>query len=327
MVCGMPTNALRSSLITALAAGMLPLLAACGGSAGSGVKTGTADSASTAGSSSKTTKTADGATQLTIPDGTDDETKKRYIYENALAACMKKQGFTYTPHVVQATQSGMSMADGDGKDYALAKKYRQKYGFGYYSRAVYPDDPTVVGRKLQMAQAAGASTADNDEAGLTAAQKKAYATALSGPAAAKVNGVEKLGGCELKAQTAAYGPALSAAAQKKRDEAKAEKNRQAGQALNGDAGLVQLAQSYAGCLRDQGITVSTTQPTGLPDMVRFQVGDQIGEHGISSLSKEAALPKLAKEIDLALKDLECGKAFRAAYFPKFDANPYYGDAG
>jgi hypothetical protein len=309
----------------ALAAGMLPLLAACAGSGGSGVRTGSAaDSASTAGGGSKTTKTADGATQLTIPDGTDDETKKRYIYENALAACMKKQGFTYTPHAVETTQPGMSMADGDGKDYGLAKKYRQKYGFGYYSRAVYPDDPTVAGRKLQ---AAGTSTADNDEAGLTAAQKKAYATALSGPAVAKVNGVEKLGGCELNAQTAAYGPALSAAEQKKQDDAKAEKNRQAGQALNGDAELVQLAQSFAGCLRDQGITVSTTQPTGLPDMVRFQVGDQIGEHGISGLSKEAALPKLAKEIDLALKDLECGKAFRAAYFPKFDANPYYADAG
>lgn len=318
----MPTNAIRNSLVTALAAGMLPLLAACGGS---GVRTGAAaDSASTAGSGSKTTTTADGATQLTIPDGTDDETKKRYIYENALAACMKKQGFTYTPHAVETTQSGMSMADGDGKDYALAKKYRQKYGFGYYSRAVYPDDATVAGRKLQ---AAGASAADNDETGLTAAQKKAYATALSGPAAAKVNGVEKLGGCELNAQTAAYGPALSAAEQKKQDDAKAEKNRQAGQALNGDAELVQLAQSYAGCLRDQGITVSTTQPTGLPDMVKFQVGDQIGEHGISGLTKEAALPKLAKEIDLALKDLECGKSFRAAYFPKFDANPYYGDAG
>jgi hypothetical protein len=322
MVCGMPTNALRSSLITALAAGMLPLLAACAGSGGSGVKTGAAESASTAGSGSKTTTTADGATQLTIPDGTDDETKKRYIYENALAVCMKKQGFTYTPHA--AEQSGTSFGDGDGKDYAAAKTYRQKYGFGYYSRAVYPDDPNVVGRKLK---GAGAGAADNDETGLTAAQKKAYATALSGPAAAKVNGVEKLGGCELNAQTAAYGPALSAAEQKKQAEAKAEKNRQAGQALNGDAGLVQLAQSYAGCLRDQGITVSTTQPTGLPDMVRFQVGDQIGEHGISSLSKEAALPKLAKEIDLALKDLECGKAFRAAYFPKFDANPYYSDAG
>jgi hypothetical protein len=324
MVCGMPTNALRSYLITALAAGMLPLLAACAGSGGSGdsgVKTGAADSASTAGSGSKTTTTADGATQLTIPDGTDDETKKRYIYENALAACMKKQGFTYTPHA--AEQSGTAFADGDGKDYAAAKTYRQKYGFGYYSRAVYPDDSNVVGRKLQAAAAA----ADNDETGLTAAQKKAYATALSGPAAAKVNGVEKLGGCELNAQTAAYGPALSAAEQKKQNEAKAEKNRQAGQALNGDAALVQLAQSYAGCLRDQGITVSTTQPTGLPDMVRFQVGSQIGEHGISGLSKETALPKLAKEIDLALKDLECGKAFRAAYFPKFDANPYYSDAG
>ena len=40
------------------------------------------------------------------------------------------------------------------------------------------------------------------------------------------------------------------------------------------------------------------------------------------MSKEEALPLLTKDIDIALKDLECGKKFRAAYFPKEKAHPY-----
>jgi hypothetical protein len=44
------------------------------------------------------------------------------------------------------------------------------------------------------------------------------------------------------------------------------------------------------------------------------------------MTKEAALPLLTKEIDVSLKDLECGKQFRAAYFPKEKAHPYTGGA-
>lgn len=45
------------------------------------------------------------------------------------------------------------------------------------------------------------------------------------------------------------------------------------------------------------------------------------------MSKEEALPLLTKEIDLAMKDLECGKEFRAAYFPKFLKAPGSTGAG
>ena len=131
---GMPKNTLRSSLITALAVGMLPLLAACGG--GSGDEDGKNSGSSAAGGG---TKNVDGDVQLNIPEGVNAEPRRKYVRENAIAACMKKEGFTYTPHVTEAPPADVN--PGDGEDYAAAKKYRQKYGFGNYAPAVYPDDP------------------------------------------------------------------------------------------------------------------------------------------------------------------------------------------
>ncbi|MEK8144219.1 hypothetical protein NKH18_27270 [Streptomyces sp. M10(2022)] len=113
------------------------LLGACGGS--SDTAGADAGSGSTADGG---TKTVDGAAQLTIPDGTNDEIKKMYIEENAIAVCMKKKGFTYTPHMANP-QDADSSDSVDGQDYALAKKQRQKYGFGTYAAAAYPDDPSA----------------------------------------------------------------------------------------------------------------------------------------------------------------------------------------
>lgn len=44
--------------------------------------------------------------------------KKQYLLENAIAACMKKQGFTYTP--VAPEDPAASWAT-DGADYELTK--------------------------------------------------------------------------------------------------------------------------------------------------------------------------------------------------------------
>lgn len=85
--------------MSALALGLLPLLAACGGTDS---KSAAGNGSSESGTTSATT-TVDGATQLTVPDGVDNATKKQYIEENAIAVCMKKQGFTYTPHVQTST--------------------------------------------------------------------------------------------------------------------------------------------------------------------------------------------------------------------------------
>lgn len=303
--------------MSALALGLLPLLAACGGGSDSESAAGSGSSGSSA-----ATTTVDGATQLTVPDGVDDATKKQYIQENAVAVCMKKQGFTYTPHVQTSTASD-PLAGVDGEDYARAKKFRQKYGFGYYAGAVYPNDANVPFSKAAMAKRS--APLDHDEDGLTDAQKKAYDTALTGPPA-KTKAEEKVGGCSEVGRAAANGPALSAAAEKNAEKARDNQNHANGLALNGDPQLVQLAQQFATCLTGQGIQVSTTQPTGMVAMVRLDISKQLPENFLS-LSKDDALPLLNKDIAVALKDLDCGKKFRAAYFPKEKAKPYYGEDG
>lgn len=307
---------IRTSAL-ALGLGLLPLLAACGG--GSNSKSASSNASS---DSSPATTSVNGATQLTVPDGVDEDTKKQYIEENAIAVCMKKQGFTYTPHVQTSTATD-PYASLDGEDYARAKQFRQKYGFGYYAGAVYPNDPNVPFSKAATAKRT--SPQDQDEVGLTDAQKKAYDIALTGPPA-KTKAEEKVGGCSETGRVAAHGPALSAAAEKNAEKARDDQNHANGLALNGDAQLVQLAQQFASCLTGQGISVSTTQPTGMVDMVRIDISRQLPEN-FMSMSKEAALPLLNKDIGIALKDLECGKKFRAAYFPKEKAKPYYGENG
>ncbi|MDV9175670.1 hypothetical protein R6V09_36845 [Streptomyces sp. W16] len=312
---------IRGPLVTALAVGLLPLLAACGGG-GDGSGKSASSSGSSSGSGATTTTTAGGAVQLTVPDGVDDATKKQYIEENAVAVCMRKQGFTYTPHV-QSSNAADPLAAVDGEDYARAKQFRQKYGFGYYAGAVYPNDPDVPYSKAAMAKRTAPQ--DHDEDGLTDAQKKAYDIALTGPPA-KSKAEEKVGGCSEVGRAAAHGPALSAAAEKKAEKARDNANHANGLALNGDSQLVQLAQQFATCLTGQGISVSTTQPTGMVDMVRLDISRQLPEN-FMSMSREVALPLLNKDIGIALKDLDCGKKFRAAYFPKEKAKPYYGEDG
>lgn len=314
----MSKNAIRNSLAAALAVAMLPLVTGCGGSSD---KAGS-DSASAATDGS--TKAADGSGQLAIPAGSSDEVKKMYVLENAIAACMKKKGFTYTPHVV-TPRSDDPLAGIDGRGYAVSKKFRQKYGFGNYAAAVYPNDPNAPFSNAGGKHGGKTITPpDDDEKGFTPAQKKAYNNALNGvpPKTTDKEVLEKPGGCSAEAHVKAYGPDQSVADAKKQQAAREDANRSNGLALNGDAQLVQLAQQYATCLKAQGIPVTTTQPTGMVTMVRLE--QNVPENHFT-MSKEEALPLLTKEIDISLKDLECGKKFRAAYFPKEKAHPYWGD--
>jgi hypothetical protein len=313
----MPKMMVRNSLVAAVAVAMLPLVTGCGGSSD---KTGS-DSAAAADSS---TKAADGSGQLAIPDGSSDEVKKMYVLENATAACMKKKGFTYTPHVVTPS-SDDPLAGIDGRGYAVSKKFRQKYGFGNYAAAVYPNDPNAPFSNAGGKHGGKTITPpDDDEKGFTPAQKEAYNNALNGvpPKTTDKEVLEKPGGCSGEAHVKAYGPDPSVADAKKQQAAREDANRSNGLALNGDPQLVQLAQQYATCLKAQGIPVTTTQPTGMFNMVRLE--QKVPENH-ATMSKEEALPLLTKEIDISLKDLECGKKFRAAYFPKEKAHPYWGD--
>ncbi|MGW5366080.1 hypothetical protein, partial [Actinopolymorpha pittospori] len=140
-------------------------------------------------------------------------------------------------------------------------------------------------------------------------------------------GRKKLGGCMARAQEQVYGPQKSAAELEQESTANEEKDRESAQALDGDPRLVALAQSYASCLRREGVSVSTTQPTGIGDAVKFAFAETLPPNGPTSLTRQEALSRLTNEIHLALTDLECGKEFRADYFPKLKQHPYHGSNG
>ncbi|MEU9469703.1 hypothetical protein AB0D78_24305 [Streptomyces avermitilis] len=291
---------------------LLPLLAACSTEPASQLS---GDGKVSAGSSG----------QLDVPADASADVKKRYIVEKTIAACMKKQGFTYTPEPPMDIASSWAH---EGADYELTKKFRQKYGFGYAAAAVYPDDPQMSGSKAADKPSANAEYV----ASLTPGQKTAYDKAMGGPPDPKT-GEKDWTGCQGTANKEAYG---SASAQERSTETQSQ-NQANAQALNGDPKLVGLAQSYASCLKKDGIPVTTTQVTSMGEMVKLQVamaapaglgaGPVADGTDTKRMSKEEALPLLTKEIDLAMKDLDCGKDFRAAYFPKFLKAPGTTGAG
>ncbi|MGW0296480.1 hypothetical protein ACWDYK_07135 [Streptomyces anthocyanicus] len=297
--------------------GVWPAVATIGVLALSGCSQGDGHSAAPAASDGgRPSPTASAGGELAVPADADEETRKSYVRENAMAACMRAKGFTYTPHV---RSDEVAFTPVDGEDYDAAKKYREKYGFGLYAGAVYRDDPNVFGSAASNKQQDHNPDAAYLDS-LTPAQKEAYKKATGEKLR---NGKKDLGpGCLRDAREKAYGPEKSLAESEQETAEESQRALADQQALNGDPQLVSLAQEYAGCLTKAGIPVTTTQPTSMGDMVKFQVGDTIPADGILSLDKDEALARLTHEIGLAEKDLECGKKFRAAYFPKHAKHPF-----
>ncbi|KOV56020.1 hypothetical protein ADL00_27995 [Streptomyces sp. AS58] len=306
----------------AVAVSLLPLLAACG------TASDPADGGTASAGGGKTAAGSSG--QLDVPADASADIKEDYLIQNALASCMKKQGFLYTP--VVPVDPADSWTTG-GADYELTRKYRQKYGFGIYADIVYPDDPQARGGAVSLDDVA--DTANGEYvASLSAAQKAAYDKAMGVPGReAKATGVLPAG-CHRSATEEVYGSASTreiGARTTARDKAN-------GQALNGDPKLVALAQSYASCLRGHGIPVTTTQPTDIHEMVKLQalraapLGADSGDLNADgtpaeTIGKDEALPLLTRDVRLATQDLECGREFRAAYFPKFFKAPTSGGGG
>ncbi|MGW3149502.1 hypothetical protein ACWDG1_33535 [Streptomyces sp. NPDC001177] len=297
-------------LVSALAAGLITQLGGCaGGSAGDGAVPSPAESSDFVPADGSSGVAPPKSGELAVPADADPAMKEMILMENAIVACMRKEGFTYVPR--QIAEDPVSTAL-DGADYALARKYRQKYGFGLYSGLVYPDDPKAPRSKANPSSRA---VEDDPVSKLSPAQREAYEAALSGPK--KTGGSGGLPeGCKGKARRQVQGPDKNAADREKEAEATDEALRQAKQALNGDSQLVRLAQSYAACLRDEGITVTRTQPVDIGGAVESDLTAQWMDATKADMDSHSAIPLLAKEVEAALKDLECGKKFRAAYFPK-----------
>lgn len=293
------------------AAGVIALSACSGGDGGSAAPP--APTASSGGDAASASASAGG--ELAIPADADEDTKKQYVEQNALAACMRAKGFTYTAHVTQDGED--PLAEGEGRDYAAARKYRQKYGFGIWAGAVYRNDPNVWGSTAYNAKDTNPDSAYL--AALTSAERAAYDKAMGRQIK---DGKMVTGGCLKEAEEKAYGPAKSQAEIDKQSAEDKQRALAAQQALNGDPRLVSLAQTYASCLTKEGIIVTTTQPTSIADMVKFQVSAQTPDNGVLGVGKSEAITKLTQEIGLAGKDLACGKNFRAAYFPKLAKHPF-----
>ncbi len=262
-----------------------------------------------------------GDAPLAPPAGASESEKQQYEFANAVAACMKKAGFTYVAYIAPA--GAPQFQDGFERNYDAARAFRVKYGFGAFAPAAYPGDPAVNVPTTSDDPNTAAFEA------LPADRKPAYNIALFGNAERAKMAGGQLGGCSGEAQKKVYGTQDEI---KARDEAASEQARIARQNLNGDAELVRLAQAYATCLRSKGYPVTSTSVTEVRNALRMEWFGKAaamtpqppeGRPGPSRplMDPAVARTQLTQEIKAATADIDCGKDFRAAYFPKLDKAP------
>lgn len=245
------------------------------------------------------------------------EQSAQYRVESAIADCMKQQGFRYVPYLPEEkTEEEIKLAAGD---YAAMRRYREKYGFGVWSRIVYPKE---LGTEALV-------NPDDEEAldpnvkiqeSLSGAQRGAYEKARD---ECLSRAVKEVTGKEVSS----FFDRLDKV-RKRWAELKARE-------LDGDARLVRLAGQMADCLKGKGYAVESDTPVALAErglkkynaeMNRVSSGlhtpppgvkeDPPGIVTIPSITADEARPYLTREIKEALDDLECGREFYAAYAPK-----------
>ncbi|MFD0638220.1 hypothetical protein ACFQ9X_48385 [Catenulispora yoronensis] len=274
-------------------------------------------SAPTSGATTTNAAASDGT--IAVPSGIDADTKKSYDLENTIAICMRGKGFAYTAWFPKPSSSNSPIDD--DADYDASKAVLAKYGFGAYAQWVYPNDPNVPGH-YEMQVSPNSAVRD----ALDAAQQRLWDKTLVGDiAVAKQTGSKFTpDSCTGQAFAKVYPNQPDEAQASSEGKAAAARAAQDRQNLNGDPALVALAQTYANCLRGKGITVSSTQVTEIRNAVRFQYVSQAAQRAQAAgghLDVATATPLLTTEIRDSLADLDCGRAFRAAYLPKLKQAP------
>ncbi len=226
--------------------------------------------------------------------------------ESARAACMKEQGLKYLPEpVVKRKRTAEEKARLAG-DHEAMRAYRAKYGFGVWSRLVFPDDPAVN---------AGSGESRNNKIlmSLSPAELKAYRAADDK--------------CFAKAVKVVLGKTVTSQADLLDQVNAAERKKL--RALDADKKIAGLAKEFAGCLgiketrpsalaargpaafRKEATEVAKTRHKGsLPEGLKDE------DAMMPDLTPEQARPYLDKEVEAALADLKCGKAFYAVYSPR-----------
>ncbi|MFI7709347.1 hypothetical protein [Nonomuraea sp. NPDC049480] len=240
--------------------------------------------------------------------GTEAVYEKKAAIEETRVACMKESGFTYLAEPVIKRTWHPGERERLAGDYEALRTYRAKYGFGVWSKAVYPRDPVVN-------PDSGENPNNENMMAMSADELKKWRAADD---ACFSKAVKQHLGMTVTSYWDDYVGKLDAAL----DRSVA--------ALDKDAQLAQLGERFAKCLG-----VSQTKPSVLAELGHSQFTKQRTEVAKkqhkgplpkapkgrtlimwSTMKPAEAKPYLDKEIKAALKDLECGKSFYAAYSPK-----------
>lgn len=198
-------------------------------------------------------------------------------------------------------------------DYAAMKAHRSKWGFNVFSNLVYRQE-------LETKNESGPDPNAMTKRDLSSAQQKAYGKALE---ACQAQAIKQITGKSVKSQQDWFEQVDKLEAQRRTRE------------LDGDAHLVELASAMAGCMTGEGYQPAAKNPTRmetwgqltfmreLHELARKEGGRDVPPftstgpwYGPTHLSDADARRYLAKEVKMALDDLECGKDFYAAYLPK-----------
>ncbi|WP_431933946.1 hypothetical protein [Nonomuraea jabiensis] len=238
----------------------------------------------------------------TATPGTEAAYADKAKIESMRAGCMKEQGLTYLPEKVVKRDRAKEERARLAGDHEALRAYRATYGFGVWSRLVFPGDP-AVDRDL------GESRNDKHLMSLSAKDLKAWRAADDK--------------CFAKAVKTVLGKTVTS-----QDDFLADVNAALGKGLrelDTDPKLAALGKEFGGCLKiaetrptvlaDRGRAAFTKEATGV---ARAQSKGSLPKGAVvmPQLTPEQAKPYLDKEVKAALADLECGKTFYPAYAPK-----------
>ncbi|MEU5865478.1 hypothetical protein ABZ815_30210 [Nonomuraea sp. NPDC047529] len=234
--------------------------------------------------------------------------EKKAAMEQTRVACMQEKGLTYLAEPIVKRKWQPGELERLAGDHEALRAYRAKYGFGVWSRLVYPGDPAVN-------PVSGESVNNKNLMAMPADELKKWRAADD---ACFAEAAEKHLSLTVTSQRGDYLTQLNAALDK------------SVAALDKDERLARLGKRFGACLG-----ISDTRPSVLAERGRSafvkqatQVARKLYKGSlpkapegrtlalIPPLKPEQAKPYLEKEIKTALKDLECGKSFYAAYSSK-----------
>jgi hypothetical protein len=219
-----------------------------------------------------------GAIDPTLPDAAARTLAETIERENAVAACMKAQGFDYTPHVPNVADIHV---DTTGLDRA-SREFAEQYGFGIVR---HPEST--------RGEIWSEMTVADDTAAMSQTEREAYQTALYGEVTERptepdgsVTERREGGGCmDLDAAGfTVYGEAMDFLA-----------------GIGGDAAFGALDGEWSACMREAGY--SYTSPDAAQLAFLDEVHTTLDADGVRTEGEGDALA--AREVEIAVASWDC----------------------